>query len=426
MNSKKDSVVRAGVGVILIKGNKVLLGKRNSDPDKADSKLKGEGEWTMPGGKIDFGEKYMDTAQREVKEETGIEIDKEKTELITVNDDIVDDSHFVTLGLHSPNFDGEPEVKEPDQFDEWRWFNLAELPDKLFSPSKKILDEFLNDADNFNKIDIKPEKTIEQDYDLSKDTVFASIPSRMFYSRAKISSFILNKGKVPLNPYMNFDYNLLNSVNKEVIKASTNNLIKRSDELWVFEDNIDYLPDGVVNEITIAKELDKKIRFFNLPDFEQKNDKINIGLERDTIESYYGYQLRDVDRKVVYTAMSSKMFYYRTFASKYALENQKIPLNCFLSFDYFLLDQVDRKEIIQANYNLINMSDELWVIEPISDGIIPEIKLAKKKEIPIRYFTIEDSSLKEIDRDKANYEQEITEKVNLMINSAHSASNYPK
>ena len=52
------------------KGNKILLGKRNSDPKKADSELSGEGTWTMPGGKIEFGEELEEAAKREVLEET--------------------------------------------------------------------------------------------------------------------------------------------------------------------------------------------------------------------------------------------------------------------------------------------------------------------------------------------------------------------
>lgn len=46
-----------GVGVMILKDNKVLLGLRNPDRVKASSELKGEGTWTMPGGKVEFMEK---------------------------------------------------------------------------------------------------------------------------------------------------------------------------------------------------------------------------------------------------------------------------------------------------------------------------------------------------------------------------------
>jgi len=46
--NKKPGV---GVGVIILKDSKVLLGKRHSDARKADSELHREGTWTLPGGK---------------------------------------------------------------------------------------------------------------------------------------------------------------------------------------------------------------------------------------------------------------------------------------------------------------------------------------------------------------------------------------
>ena len=58
--------VRAGVGIMLLKDNKVLFGKRNSDPEKASSELHGENTWTMPGGKIHFGEKIAEGPPDEI------------------------------------------------------------------------------------------------------------------------------------------------------------------------------------------------------------------------------------------------------------------------------------------------------------------------------------------------------------------------
>jgi 8-oxo-dGTP diphosphatase len=141
---KENKKPGVGVGVMILKNNKVLLGKRHDDPEKASSELHGEGTWTMPGGKLDFQEKLEDAAEREVFEETGIRIDKNKIKIISVTDDIVPDKHFVTVGFLCRDFDGEPRVMEPDEITKWEWFDLDNLPDPIFPPSRKIIDNFLN------------------------------------------------------------------------------------------------------------------------------------------------------------------------------------------------------------------------------------------------------------------------------------------
>ena len=131
----------AGFGVLIIRDGKVLLGRRHDDAEKADSMLHGEGTWTCPGGKLHFGESFEGGAIREVMEETGIAI--RKPEVMSVTNDIVQDAHFVTIGLLAREFDGEPGVMEPDEITEWRWFPLGALPEKIFFPSEKLIRNYL-------------------------------------------------------------------------------------------------------------------------------------------------------------------------------------------------------------------------------------------------------------------------------------------
>jgi 8-oxo-dGTP diphosphatase len=57
-----------GIGIVVIKGNTVLLVRRGKPPNI--------GSWTLPGGAQELGETTEDAARRELLEETGIEVGK--------------------------------------------------------------------------------------------------------------------------------------------------------------------------------------------------------------------------------------------------------------------------------------------------------------------------------------------------------------
>lgn len=137
-----DKIVKAGFGILIMNDkNQILFGKRNDDPIKADSALRGEGSWCIPGGKMDYGETFEEGIIREAYEETGIKV--KKPEVIGVNNDKNKFAHFVTVALLAKEWEGEPKVMEPDEITEWKWFDQDNLPEKIFPPSKKILDNHL-------------------------------------------------------------------------------------------------------------------------------------------------------------------------------------------------------------------------------------------------------------------------------------------
>ena len=131
-----------GVGIMILKDNKVLLGQRHLDPLKADSNLHGEGTWTMPGGKLHFQEGLKEAAKREVREETGLEV--KNLELISISNDVVSDNHFVTIGFLCADFEGEPKAMELDEITKWEWFDLSSSPSPIFFPSAKIIKNYLD------------------------------------------------------------------------------------------------------------------------------------------------------------------------------------------------------------------------------------------------------------------------------------------
>ena len=67
-----------GVGAVVIREARVLLVRRGSEPLK--------GQWSLPGGMLELGESLAEGVAREVKEETGLDV--EVVELVEVLDRI--------------------------------------------------------------------------------------------------------------------------------------------------------------------------------------------------------------------------------------------------------------------------------------------------------------------------------------------------
>lgn len=95
--------------------------------------------------------------------------------------------------------------------------------------------------------------------------------------------------------------------------------------------------------------------------------------------------------KLIYTAFSKKLFYFRMHITKFVLEKNCAPLNPFMIHEYFLLDTINRDKIRKSNNELVKKADEIWIFGEISDGVAAEIQLAKKTNKPIKYFSVVDS-----------------------------------
>jgi len=93
----------AGAGIIVFRGDEVLLIRRGKPPYK--------GEWSIPGGKIEHGETAEEAALRELDEETGVKA--EIIGLVGVVDSIgarqgEGDWHFVLIDYAARWLSGEP------------------------------------------------------------------------------------------------------------------------------------------------------------------------------------------------------------------------------------------------------------------------------------------------------------------------------
>ena len=129
---------RPGVGVnaIIIRGNKVLLGKRKGRP--------GEGQWAFPGGRLKLYEDVKEGAVRETAEETGLVIKNLKVGLYTNDIARRDELHYISLFFITEIDSGEPKLTELDKFYEWNWFEWDKLPEPLFLPVNNLLAQGFN------------------------------------------------------------------------------------------------------------------------------------------------------------------------------------------------------------------------------------------------------------------------------------------
>lgn len=134
-----------GVGVIVLNTEgQVLLGQRNRNRKKAKSVLRGEGTWTLPGGKVRHGETLEAATVRELVEETGIVASPESLKLISLSQEILAEAHFITIGFLLQGVTDQPEEREPEAITNWQWFKLDSLPTPLFFPSERIISNYKN------------------------------------------------------------------------------------------------------------------------------------------------------------------------------------------------------------------------------------------------------------------------------------------
>lgn len=122
---------QVGTGVIIVNGEeKILVGKRQG----AHSPF-----WSILGGKVDIGETFEETAVREVKEESNIDIKNPKVVVLLNDLDTYrkEGKHFISIILLATEWSGEPMIMEPGKCAEFRWVDPRHLPEPHFDASRK-------------------------------------------------------------------------------------------------------------------------------------------------------------------------------------------------------------------------------------------------------------------------------------------------
>lgn len=125
MTTQTETVRFTADVIALTDDNRVLLIKRGWDPHK--------GAWALPGGHVDPGETSRDAASRELREETGVDVNPSHLWQLGVFDDPNRDprGRYVTAAYiaHVAN---NTTATPGDDAVEARWFPINQLPDLAF------------------------------------------------------------------------------------------------------------------------------------------------------------------------------------------------------------------------------------------------------------------------------------------------------
>jgi 8-oxo-dGTP diphosphatase len=115
-------------GVIVLKEGKVLLVKRRYQPYR--------GKWVIPSGFVEYSEDIIETAVRELKEETGVDVKIDS--LYEVKSCFDDPRGNTVLVLYLGHIDG-GELIAGDDAESVGFFSLHDLPEIAFKAHRDVL-----------------------------------------------------------------------------------------------------------------------------------------------------------------------------------------------------------------------------------------------------------------------------------------------
>ena len=155
MSSQKQSYPRVGVGVVLfcVQTGEILVGKRKGSH--------GSGQWALPGGSLEWKETSSSCAKRELREETGIdlnevwheevhdslddtsEIGDDKCSFHTCESIIDDNNHWITLFrlffVNESDVKGKEKTMEKNKCEGWIWRRPEDIQEPMFTPLRKLI-----------------------------------------------------------------------------------------------------------------------------------------------------------------------------------------------------------------------------------------------------------------------------------------------
>ena len=117
--------------------NNVLLVRRASQQF-------GKGSYSMVGGKVEPEERALHAIGREVREETGLDMQESDFALAHTFHRLGTEGPFVALVFKASIEHMHPENSEPDKHDEMKLFSLEQLPENLLPAHRQAIECILH------------------------------------------------------------------------------------------------------------------------------------------------------------------------------------------------------------------------------------------------------------------------------------------
>jgi 8-oxo-dGTP diphosphatase len=113
-----------GASGLIVEDGKVLLVRRGKEPHKD--------HWSLPGGGVEPGERLRDTVKREVREETGLDVEVGPVAGYREGN-VGTDRHYLVLAFHCRVIGGQ--LCAGDDAAECAFVDPADLPALLTTPA---------------------------------------------------------------------------------------------------------------------------------------------------------------------------------------------------------------------------------------------------------------------------------------------------
>lgn len=140
---EQEHRTRVGVGIMVVKGGKILLGKRKASH--------GAGQYAFPGGHLEYMESFEQCALREIEEEVNIKVKNLRFQYLANLKEYAP-KHYVHIGMIADWESGDPRVMEPEKLESWGWYDLNNLPEPMFQACHWAIESLSN---NINFRDAK-------------------------------------------------------------------------------------------------------------------------------------------------------------------------------------------------------------------------------------------------------------------------------